>query len=120
VYNWLKTRPEPVSITALHVVPIAVMGEMGVEDQMVKLDLEAVRSQLAELIQDAPVPITLQVEAGHPGQVIAQAARGYDMLVVGTRKSSQLAQLLLGGTTDYIRRNAPCPVVVVGPDGVEA
>jgi nucleotide-binding universal stress UspA family protein len=36
-------------------------------------------------------------------------------MVVGTRGRGGLRRAVLGSVSDHVVRNAPCPVVVVGP-----
>ena len=38
-----------------------------------------------------------------------------DLIIVGTRGHSQLAELMLGGVTQQLLRVAPCPVLAVPP-----
>jgi nucleotide-binding universal stress UspA family protein len=60
--------------------------------------------------------VELRVEAGIPGRVLVQTARslGAEMLVLATRKEHSPSRLL-GAVSQYVLRNAPCPVLVV-PD----
>lgn len=53
------------------------------------------------------------VEEGHPAQVLLAAARGADLLVVGSRGHGAFAGMLLGSTAQHCVRHAPCPVLVV-------
>ncbi len=40
--------------------------------------------------------------------------RGYDLMVVGIRRTSKVGKLLLGSNAQYIILNAHCPVLTVG------
>jgi len=40
---------------------------------------------------------------------------GIDLVVIGTHGRRGLSRLVLGSTAEYIFRNAPCPVLTVGP-----
>ena len=55
----------------------------------------------------------LLVEGGAVGEVLADAARGADLLVVGTHGRGLLAELLLGSVSHHCTGHAPCPVVTV-------
>jgi nucleotide-binding universal stress UspA family protein len=54
------------------------------------------------------------VEAGQPGRVLVDQARrlGAVMIVLATRKEGTPSRLL-GAVSQYVLRNAPCPVLVV-------
>ena len=59
-------------------------------------------------------PVEAQVEAGHAGRALVEAARTLDavMIVLSARKERTPARLL-GAVSQYVLRNAPCPVLVV-------
>ena len=54
---------------------------------------------------------------GNPGEVITALAesREADLIVVGTGSRGGLGKLLLGSVAEEIIREAPCPVLTVGP-----
>ncbi|MEW2548252.1 universal stress protein [Streptomyces sp. NPDC047002] len=73
---------------------------------------------LDETVEDvlgAEVPVTVRRAArgGHPAKVLVDAARGADLLVVGSRGHGGFAGALLGSVGLHCARHAPCPVVVV-------
>ena len=55
---------------------------------------------------------------GVPGRALCDYAREISAraLVLGTRGRGGVKRALLGSVSDYVVRNAPCPVVVVGPE----
>jgi len=59
----------------------------------------------------------LLVEQGDVWGKLSQMIRKYDIdfLVTGTRGRNRIAKLLLGSTAEAIFRQAPCPVLTVGP-----
>jgi nucleotide-binding universal stress UspA family protein len=61
----------------------------------------------------ADVAITQRVLEGHPARVLADAAAGADLLVVGSRGHGGFTGLLLGSVSEYVVTHAPCPAVVV-------
>jgi len=54
---------------------------------------------------------------GGPGEVITTLAESHeaDLIVVGTRSRGGLGKLLLGSVAEEIIREAPCPVLTIGP-----
>jgi nucleotide-binding universal stress UspA family protein len=57
--------------------------------------------------------IDVQAVAGHPAEVLVDAARGADELVVGHRGRGAVASTLLGSVGWGCVLHAPCPVRVV-------
>jgi nucleotide-binding universal stress UspA family protein len=54
-----------------------------------------------------------QVTEGNPAQVLLDAARGADLLVVGSRGHGGFAEALLGSVSQHCVHHARCPVVVI-------
>jgi nucleotide-binding universal stress UspA family protein len=59
------------------------------------------------------VVIRSSVVEGHPAEVLVRAARGADMLVVGSRGHGGFAGALLGSVSQHCVHHAPCPVLVI-------
>jgi nucleotide-binding universal stress UspA family protein len=59
--------------------------------------------------------ITTEVLFGHGARTIAEyaAARGVDLIVMGTHGRTGVAHLLLGSVAEQLVRTAPCPVLTV-------
>jgi len=55
---------------------------------------------------------TLLSVTGHPNQCIIDCIkeRGQDLLFIGAYGHSRIIEMVLGSTTEYVLRNAPCPV----------
>ncbi len=55
---------------------------------------------------------TCEVQTGHaPEQIVACIKeRGFDLLFIGAYGHSRILEMVLGSTTEYVLRNAPCPV----------
>jgi nucleotide-binding universal stress UspA family protein len=62
---------------------------------------------------DPDVQVCPRVVEGRAGQVLAEAAQGADLLVVGSPGHSGLAEALLGSVGQYCVHHAPCPVLVI-------
>ena len=68
--------------------------------------------------QLAAVPVTVEARIGTPGQVLLEAARGADELVLGHRGRGVVGSALLGSVGLHCVLHAPCPVTVVRPPAV--
>lgn len=70
--------------------------------------LERADDELRAAVEIEPV-----VEFGKPSQVLLDAARDADLLVVGSRGRGGFKGLLLGSVSQQCVSHAPCPTVVV-------
>lgn len=84
------------------------------EDQLAA-DAYAVGQQAAAALDRGDA--TIRVERGDPGRTLCELAERLDAraLVLGSRGKSGISRAVLGSVSDYVVRNAPCPVVVSGP-----
>jgi nucleotide-binding universal stress UspA family protein len=77
-------------------------------------DAEAVLEEaVARVDGAAEVPVERVTLEGPPARMLIEAARGADLLVVGTRGRGGFKGLLLGSVSQQVLHHAPCPVVVV-------
>lgn len=63
--------------------------------------------------QGRDVMICPRIVAGHAPDVLVQAARDAELLVVGSRERGGLAGALLGSVSRFCAQHARCPVVIV-------
>lgn len=61
----------------------------------------------------AGVPVATQVREGRPADVLGDAARDADLLVVGSHGHSRVWYTVLGSVAEECIRKATCPVVVI-------
>ncbi len=59
-----------------------------------------------------PPGVSVRVVAGAPALELIGAARGADLLVVGSRGGGGFARLTMGSVSSQVAHHAPCPVVV--------
>ncbi len=85
----------------------------GAPDEQRQLAESALRQAVRDALGDAD-DVELRVVAGVPGRVLVQTARALDadIMVLATRKEHAPSRLL-GAVSQYVLRNAPCPVLVV-------
>ncbi|MFE7589824.1 universal stress protein [Kitasatospora sp. NPDC057512] len=74
----------------------------------------AVRRAVGE---EPPVEVRTEARYGTPAGALVEAARGADLLVVGSRGLGGFAGMLLGSVAQHCTRHAGVPVVVVRDGG---
>jgi len=66
--------------------------------------------------EDRPDTTHTALHQGHPAEILIEASRNADMLVVGSRGRGGFVGLLLGSVSAYCAEHTPsCPVVVIRP-----
>lgn len=100
-------RPEPLSYAADGTDGQDLAREFGADRQ--HLDLAEV---LAHIPGDRP-SITQRMVAGDPVDVLIEAARTADLLVLGSHGRGQLATTLLGSVSEACVRRGTTPVLIV-------
>jgi nucleotide-binding universal stress UspA family protein len=98
-------------------------GHAGAEMSAEEFDLavgsahETARQVLAEAEARLGLgDVEVRILAGEPAAALCELAAelGARAVVLGTRGRGGIARALLGSVSDYVVRNAPCPVVVTG------
>jgi len=103
--------------------PVLVPGS-----PVVAADWQLLRRSAEEFVEDVvdqavesstDVEVTAVAAHGTPADVLVQASRGADLLVVGSRGHGGFAGLLLGSVSQQCVHHATCPVVIVRGTRVE-
>jgi nucleotide-binding universal stress UspA family protein len=91
--------------------PIAAGGP----DEEVEKARRVLEREVAALTErrGSAFPIAREVIEGRPADVLAGAARGADLLVLGSHGHSRVRHTVLGSVSEDCIRKAACPVVVV-------
>ena len=92
---------------ALHL-PLTVLSVAHREKSSGEKLLEEARHYL----NSYGIPLTLVPAVGHANQRIVECIkeRSHDLLFIGAYGHTRIIEMVLGSTTEYVLRNAPCPV----------
>jgi nucleotide-binding universal stress UspA family protein len=79
---------------------------------------ELAAKQLAEVVADevdpaSDVQLSTSVVEGIAAQVLVEAAKGAELLVVGSRGHGAFTGALLGSVSQHCAHLSPCPIVIV-------
>lgn len=79
--------------------------------------IENSHKRLDTLVKSTDIKVKPLFERGDIELVFPRwiAENGIDLVVIGTHARHGMSRLLLGSTAEFIFRNAPCPVLTVGP-----
>lgn len=112
-------RTEPVELVHAYEYPPPLLpfydtaSELG-EDHLREVAREAMKSEVAAAgAQEPAASVTGEVREGPPIEVLLDAARDARLLVVATRGTGALGELVVGSTGTALAGQAACPVVVV-------
>jgi nucleotide-binding universal stress UspA family protein len=113
-------RHTPLTVIIVHPVIAGFSGRAvgyPTDDALVDKAREKAREEvdktLAQLGGPGPETVTVQGVSGFPAEVLINAGRDADMLVVGSRGSGGFNRLLLGSVSSQVTHHALCPVVVI-------
>jgi nucleotide-binding universal stress UspA family protein len=95
------------------------MAPVADGDGMTEAIRNGAEALLAEAVAEATaagdVTIEQRVVEGPAATALIEAAKGAELLVVGSRGHGGFTGLLLGSVSDQVANHAPCPVVIVRP-----
>ncbi|MGF1430590.1 universal stress protein [Kitasatospora sp. LaBMicrA B282] len=74
-------------------------------------------AELRTVLGETPtVAVQELLVRGDPVDALVEAARGAELVVVGSRGHGRVARALLGSVSQQVAQQASCPVVIVRPD----
>ncbi|MER7520696.1 universal stress protein [Streptomyces sp. NPDC126499] len=121
--RWALRHARLIGATVDAVAAYDVPGAIGWSASTVDAELDGrqARQDMAEQLRSAlaegdDVPVEEHVVRGHPAQVLIEASKGAELLVVGSRGRGGFARLLLGSVSGQCAAHAACPVVIVRPE----
>jgi nucleotide-binding universal stress UspA family protein len=82
--------------------------ENALAAQVMTAEIDALRER-----HGAHLPVTGEAVEGSPADALTDAARGADLLVLGSHGHSRVRHTVLGSVSEACIRKATCPVVVI-------
>ncbi len=89
-------------------------GDMAVElEEKATAALESLAASSAPALEG--VPLTLQISAGRAFIEILNHARDWsaDLIILGAKGATAIEQIVVGGTSENVMRDAHCSVLIV-------
>ncbi len=88
----------------------------GIDDAGIVRYAEKTLTETVEQAQDGddqPVTVTNRIMEGPAAQVLLDAGKGADLMVLGSRGHGAFAGMLLGSVSQHCVQHATCPTVVI-------
>ncbi len=107
------SRDTKARLYALYV--IEVRQELPLDAEVDTTQGEAILNRIEAMSQEEKCPVeAAYLQARRAGPAIVQEAleRGIDLIVLGAPYKQRFGQFTLGGTTLFVLKNAPCPVIL--------
>jgi nucleotide-binding universal stress UspA family protein len=100
----------PIMVGGMPFAPIGVVDSEDFGEFATKVLSDAIA---ATVDPDGPVKVSSVVREGNAAQVLMEAAKGAELLVVGSRGHGGFTEALLGSVSQACVHHARCPVVVI-------
>ena len=91
--------------------PVTATNPTEAKERATRLLDDEIRALIAR--HGSHLPVASEVIEGSPSDVLAEAARTADLLVLGSHGHSRVRHTVLGSVSEACVRKASCPVVVV-------
>jgi nucleotide-binding universal stress UspA family protein len=121
--NEAAIRHAPLTVLTVHQAVRGYSGGPAVYPQDATLTEEARAAAqaetdkvLARLREVRPEPVTVEAVHGIPAEVLINASKDADMLVLGSRGAGGFARLMMGSVAGQVAQHAHCPVVIIPPE----
>jgi nucleotide-binding universal stress UspA family protein len=112
VHAWTFVPPAPLSEPGLMPVPAGdLVGDLETERDAA----EAVIDQALERVDASGLEIDRRLVEASAGEALVAAAKGADLLVVGSHGHSAIGAAILGSVSRHAEKHAPCDVLIVRP-----
>jgi nucleotide-binding universal stress UspA family protein len=93
--------------------PVTFPGDEETVVDARKLAEAAVARVAADLGDRQPASVRVVAKNGFPAQMLIEASKDCDLLVVGSRGGGGFSALAVGSITSQVVHHAKCPVVIV-------
>ncbi|MEA1977125.1 MAG: amino acid permease [Chloroflexota bacterium] len=98
-------KPEPATVTILHVLPPGV-------DEVGRIRAERAVAESMHGVEGVPIE-TMYVEGDDPVESILSSAKGYDLIVIGATEEPVFTNFLVGTLPERVARGAEVTVMMV-------
>jgi nucleotide-binding universal stress UspA family protein len=97
------------------VVDVEMMHAARAIARVHRVEAERILGAASQVLEASGIDFTTEVALGHPAEVIARIAeeRGFDLVVMGTRKRHALAELVRRPLSARVARRSRVPVMIV-------
>jgi nucleotide-binding universal stress UspA family protein len=114
VVTIVEPRDETLVTGGGHFGGVMSAEELSARDSALEAEGRAIADQAAAAL--GLDPSRVRVVRGHPGPALCTLATELSAraIVMGSRGHGGIKRALLGSVSDYVVRNAPCPVVITG------
>jgi len=116
-------RHVPLSILTVHPAIVGYFGGVVTSAQDLQLTEEVKTAVTAEADKvlgalDGPHPesVTITAVHGFPVEVLVEASKDADLIVLGSRGVGGFSRLMLGSTAAQVVQHAHCPVTIIPPE----
>lgn len=108
-------------VTLIYVVALATQNpgfapEIGViPDHVIDSLVKEGEKTLNKAVEEFTMGnIDTLIRTGHPAaEIIAEAAQGYDIIIVGSRGLGEFKSFVMGSVSDRVAHNAKCAIMIV-------
>jgi nucleotide-binding universal stress UspA family protein len=113
-------RQVPLTVVTVHQPVVAYLGsaiDYPVDQAVCERVRKAAREQTDRVLDrlggSTPPQVDVHAVSGSPAEALLRAAKGEDLLVVGSRGAGGFARLVMGSVSAQVSHHAHCPVVVI-------
>ena len=113
---------EPLTVITVHQAVVGFGGgpvtypEDPIETERAREAAQAETDKALAEADERPESVTVTAVHGFPAEVLIEASRNADMVVLGSRGVGGFGRLMVGSVTSQVAHHAACPVLIVPPE----
>lgn len=92
--------------------PVPGFDLVGIQPQLKEAGERLVTTVVEEVAGDSDVTVEPVALEGPPAEVLIDAARDAELLVIGSRGHGGFTAMLLGSVSQQLAHHAPCPLLI--------